>query len=116
MIKMTVVSFSSIIKRAIKLLLCCILISSVAFDHYANATDTSAQLEESDFVLGDVDGDKNITASDARLALRKSAKLENFEVYSAEFKAADVNFDGIITASDARSILRASAKLETLEK
>lgn len=58
---------------------------------------------------GDVDGDGNVTAKDARLALRASAKLE--KLYATPFDAADVNGDGRITANDARSILRYSAKL-----
>lgn len=61
---------------------------------------------------GDVNGDGKITASDARLALRISAKLD--VPTAEEFMAADVNADGKITASDARTILRVSAKLETL--
>lgn len=62
--------------------------------------------------LGDINKDGKTTASDARLALRASAKLESL---SEEAKlAADVNFDEKITASDARLILRASAQIETL--
>lgn len=65
-------------------------------------------------ILGDVDGDKDITPSDARLALRASVNLENFAPGSAEFLACDVDLDGYVTASDARLILRASVGLETL--
>ena len=61
---------------------------------------------------GDVTGDGNVTAADARLALRASARLETLS--SAAFAAADVNGDGNVDASDARKILRASAKLEVL--
>ena len=61
---------------------------------------------------GDVNGDKNINASDARLALRFSAKLDT--PTEMQFKAADVTGDNKLTASDARKILRAAAKLETL--
>lgn len=62
------------------------------------------------FLKGDVDGDGEITASDARTVLRASAhigELDRSEVY-----AADVNGDGEITAADARQILRESAGLE----
>ena len=62
--------------------------------------------------LGDVNGDNNINASDARLALRISAKLDT-PTYT-QLIAADVNEDSKITASDARIILRVSAKLEIL--
>lgn len=62
------------------------------------------------YILGDVNGDGDITAQDARLALRFAAKLD--AVSYVESKAADVNLDGNVTASDARKILRVAAKLE----
>ncbi len=65
---------------------------------------------ESGYMLGDVNLDKKITAADARLALRISARLENYPaVESVVFMNADVNGDGVITAADARIILRVSA-------
>lgn len=64
---------------------------------------------------GDIDGNGSVTAADARLALRTSVGLENYDKNSAYYKAADVNGQGI-TSSDARLILRASVGLEnTLE-
>lgn len=62
--------------------------------------------------LGDGNYDGVVSAVDARLCLRISAKLlwasqQNFPYY-------DVNRDGKITATDARLILRASAGLEYL--
>lgn len=60
--------------------------------------------------LFDVNGDGNISASDARLALRASAQLEILE--GNRFNAADVDKNGKITAADARLILRKSAKLD----
>ena len=61
---------------------------------------------------GDVDGDGEIKAADARLVLRASVDLEDLN--EIQIAAADV--DGIpgIKASDARLILRASVGLETL--
>lgn len=67
---------------------------------------------EAPVTLGDVNGDGNINASDARLALRISAKLD--APTEAQSKAADINGDGKVNASDARIILRVAAKLETL--
>lgn len=64
--------------------------------------------------IGDVDGDKTITAGDARLALRAAVGLEAYDFNSGEYKACDVDFDGQITAADARLILRAAVGLETL--
>ena len=60
---------------------------------------------------GDADGDGRVTARDARLALRASARLETLE--PAAFACVDLNGDGKITAAEARKILRYSAKLET---
>jgi len=59
---------------------------------------------------GDVNGDGKVTASDARLALRISARLESAD--SRMISAGDINGDGKITAAEARRILRFSAKLE----
>ena len=59
---------------------------------------------------GDADGNGEITAADARLALRISARLE---VPLVGFESVcDVDGDDKITASDARKILRVSAKLD----
>ncbi|MBR5410461.1 MAG: hypothetical protein IK104_07290 [Clostridia bacterium] len=69
-----------------------------------------------EILLGDVDSDGKVTASDARLALRRSVDLETFEPGSDAFTAADVDFDGKITAADARLILRAAVGLEELKK
>ena len=68
--------------------------------------------EDESFLLGDVNKDGKLTAADARLALRVSAKLETLTDYIQ--KTADMNKDGKITAADARKILRVSAKLEEI--
>lgn len=60
--------------------------------------------------MEDVNCDAKITAADARLALRCSAKLENIE--EIQLLAADMNDDTKITAADARLILRKAAKLD----
>lgn len=62
--------------------------------------------------MGDINGNGAIDASDARLILRYSARLENFS--DSQKKYADVNKDGKISSSDARIVLRVSAKLETI--
>lgn len=61
------------------------------------------------YIPGDVNGDGQVLANDARLALRASASLEKLE--GAAFKAADVDGNGKILANDARQILRFSAQL-----
>ena len=63
-------------------------------------------------VMGDADGDAQISASDARTALRAAVGLESFSSASAYFKASDVDKDSAVTANDARFILRASVGLE----
>ncbi len=60
---------------------------------------------------GDVDGDSDVTAADARLALRIAVKLE--EAGADAIRAADVDGEDGVTAADARLILRFAVKLET---
>ncbi len=62
-----------------------------------------------DVVAGDVDGNGKVTAMDARLALRISAKLD--EPTPEQLAAADFNSDGKVNAMDARNILRKAAGL-----
>ena len=61
-------------------------------------------------VMGDADGDGAVGAADARLALRASVALEEFN----EFQniVANVDFDESVTPADARLILRAAVNLE----
>lgn len=79
---------------------------------------TGARLRLSDntdctvVVLGDVDCDGLVTASDARLALRASVRLENFPTDSVQYKASNVSSEDPVSAGDARSILRVSVKLD----
>ena len=62
------------------------------------------------YIPGDVDGNCQILANDARLALRASARLETLT--DEQKKAADVDGNGVVLADDARAILRISAKLD----
>lgn len=59
---------------------------------------------------GDVDGDGQVTAADARLALRAAVGSEKLD--ELQFAAADVDGDGKITSADARAILRKSVGKE----
>lgn len=65
--------------------------------------------EETMIMMGDVNGDRNITAFDARKALRISAELDTQE--DIDMLSIDADANGEITASDARNILRKSASL-----
>lgn len=59
--------------------------------------------------LGDVDGDGEVTPTDASYVLRVAALLNTFD--EKEKAAADVDGDGEITALDGSYILRYAAKL-----
>ncbi|MCD7827696.1 MAG: dockerin type I repeat-containing protein [Clostridiales bacterium] len=76
--------------------------------------DNNDSYDPNELVIGpgDVDGDGKVTAADARLILRRAAKLITFT--DAQNKLADVDGDGNVTATDARIVLRVSAGLETL--
>lgn len=77
-----------------------------------NTTNTGVFIvvEDKTYCKGDVNGDALITAADARLALRYSAKIEILT--EAAKIAADYNADATVTSADARLILRVSAGLE----
>ena len=68
------------------------------------------------YTPGDVDGDGKITSADARLALRRSVKLEDYPEGSAPYLACDADGDGTVSSADARLILRASVGLEDATK
>ena len=68
--------------------------------------------EDKRFRPGDLNGDGEVKAEDARLALRISAQIDS--PTEQQISAGDINKSSAIDASDARKILRASAKLEKL--
>ena len=57
-------------------------------------------------VIGDTNNDGKVTAADARLVLRQSAKLDTDSL------VCDVTNDGKTTAADARMILRVAAQID----
>ena len=69
------------------------------------------RLEKVISVLGDVNGDGEISVSDARGALRAAVGLDTLE--GAYFNAARVNGADEVAVGDARSILRAAVALDT---
>lgn len=73
-------------------------------------TEIRARYEASECQQGDVNCDGEITAADARNALRIAAKLESPE--ESITKLADMDDSGKVTAADARTILRMAAGLE----
>ena len=74
----------------------------------------SRSIDKLTISAGDVDSDGQISAADARLALRASVGLENLNK-SQQF-VADIDSNGSITAADARIILRLSVGLEDINK
>lgn len=78
-----------------------------AFEHCTNIKKIT--ISGADHPIGDVIPNGIITASDARLALRVSARLE--EVTDLILLLGDISRTGNISASDARKILRMSAGL-----
>lgn len=66
-------------------------------------------IDESQSMMGDVNGNGKVTAADARIILRVSAKIDPADSISLYNTDADGN--GKITASDARIVLRVSANL-----
>ena len=69
------------------------------------------RLEKVISVLGDVNGDGDISVSDARGALRAAVGLDTLE--GAYLNAARVNGANEVAVNDARSILRAAVALDT---
>ena len=63
------------------------------------------------FYYGDMNCDGKINASDARTALRISARIQETTVYA--LFVGDFDSDGRITASEARKILRVAARLDS---
>ena len=117
-----------IMTKNFKSLICCILallfVSGTVIAVFADSTDLFAKVAEevstdveveSDVAeevvirLGDVNFDGDITAADARLALRFSAQVQT--PTAEEYIAANVIVDEAIKAADARLILRCSATL-----
>lgn len=97
-------------KYARFILVFCVALATLLFGCIFAAAETAAY----DILLGDIDQSGNLSAADARLALRASVNLDQLD----EFKTilADVDLNGSVSAADARLILRASVSLEDIEK
>ncbi|MBO5934171.1 MAG: hypothetical protein J6Q94_01645 [Clostridia bacterium] len=91
----------------------CAKISEDALNHDHVDSDFSCSCDICGYPVyywGDMNMDGKVTAADARMALRISAKLDEMTEYA--LLVGDINRDGKLTAADARKILRISAKLE----
>ena len=67
----------------------------------------STILDAKGYIMGDVNLDGTITASDARFVLRMASQLETGN--NVQKVLADMNYDGYITSADSRIILQISA-------
>ncbi|MBQ8210730.1 MAG: dockerin type I repeat-containing protein [Clostridia bacterium] len=85
------------------------IVSDVAGE---DTSEAESEVADDVALLGDVNRDGNVTAADARLALRFAAELQI--PTAAEFALANVNGDERMTAADARDILRVSAELDPM--
>ncbi len=61
-------------------------------------------------LFGDADGDGNVSAADARLALRMAAHIEL--LVGKSYVCADMDKNGVINSADARLVLRKAAGLK----
>lgn len=87
----------------------------VCFNTFAYEKASDEVISEiNNYQKGDVNLDGKITASDARIVLRISAKIEYVD--DLRIKLADFNSDDKVNAADARYILRKSAKLDPFAK
>nr|MCR5042215.1 metallophosphoesterase [Clostridia bacterium] len=93
----------------------------LVYSSYSMNTDTHALTKIDSFAIykeeitalrGDVDNDGQITAFDARLALRHCLDDDTGVLKGRDFLAADADMDGVLTASDARDILRVAIGLD----
>lgn len=73
---------------------------------YVNFPSLITNIESNNLVKGDLDNDGFITATDARIVLRYSVRMEEFN--RQQKFCADMDNDGLITASDSRIILKES--------
>ena len=96
-----------------------IKIAAYDFVLHISVNDPARYVEEAqgavgvESFLGDVSMDGQITAQDARLALRISVDLEpDITPDTYRYIMADVKTDGAVTAEDARSLLRISVDLQ----
>ena len=89
-------------------------------DHVnASATEPSSiepavtgEPQNGEYLVGDVDFDGKVKATDARSVLRYAAKIEQFS--ELQLRVADADGDGRVKAGDARLVLRAAAKVQSL--
>lgn len=96
-------------KKIICFILCLVMTMTIGIS--ASAEDDVIMILETNR-FGDLDGNSEVNAADARICLRAAAKLDT--LVGSTLNAADINGDGEVTSADARTILRVAAKIEVL--
>ncbi len=79
-----------------------------------NSATTHYTIDDSERILGDVDGNGDVSVNDARTVLRAAVKLETLT--GSKFSIADMDSNGDISVNDARSVLRTAVKLDKVVK
>ena len=93
-------------------------VADIQLSRIENCTNNGEVItsELPDFLLGDMDWDKKITAADARKILRCASKLDSdWDIYDTVV-CGDFDNDGWLTAKDARQCLRYAAGLDDYYK
>lgn len=107
------------IKKYIAVILVLVMVLAIAlsvvFAQETDKLDKAATGGKVELLLGDINGDGSVTATDARTILRIATRLEKTQDYLNAELVADANGDGNITAADARKVLRVATKLEAFE-
>lgn len=101
--------------KLLSIIIAILAIITVSISAYAEDVSDINTGIENEFDISkfcDANNDGRVTAADARLILRISAKLEVCTEHA--FKYGDTNKDEKITASDARTILRVAAQIEDI--
>ena len=78
-------------------------------DTLVNQISVALELVKNSFVMGDLNGDNNVSAIDVRFALKHVAGLQIFTNH--QFTVGDMDSDGLITAADARLIMQKSLEI-----
>jgi len=109
----------SIIEKAITFILFIVALFKIEPIIYATSSpavpevceiSTTALPDATSCIMGDSNGDGNVSAADARTILRVSVGLDT--IASVKIVFCDCDYDGNITASDARLALRTAVGLE----
>ncbi len=74
-----------------------------------NVTQGKVTVLDKSVILGDLNGDKKVTAADSRMILQHVAGIKTFS--QSQVQIADLNGDGSATAVDARIVLQMVAGL-----